>query len=231
MKSFADKLIAYNELLEYTGPLPANIRVMNPFQESVQALEISSAFYQKFYSDNQPRRLIIGINPGRFGGGVTGIPFTDTKRLQSECGIPYEGKDTYEPSSVFVYDVINAYGGAEAFYKKFLVHAVFPLAITKVGENGKETNFNYYDSRELKDAVYDFTVRHIKRLIAMGMNTEKCYCLGTNKNFKFLQKLNKEHHFFKDIIPLEHPRFIVQYKSRYKQEYIDKYLEVLGRPN
>ncbi len=33
------------------------------------------------------RYLILGINPGRFGGGITGIPFTDPIRLQNICGI------------------------------------------------------------------------------------------------------------------------------------------------
>ena len=28
----------------------------------------------------------------------------------------------------------------------------------------------------------------------------------------------------KKIIALEHPRFVMQYKSKYMQEYIDKYL-------
>ncbi len=58
---------------------------MNPFKENPDALAISSAFYKKYYDDHRMRRLILGINPGRFGAGVTGIPFTDTKRLTEKC--------------------------------------------------------------------------------------------------------------------------------------------------
>jgi hypothetical protein len=45
-------------------------------------MKICSSFYQKYYADNKKRSLIIGINPGRFGAGVTGIPFTDPIRLK-----------------------------------------------------------------------------------------------------------------------------------------------------
>ncbi len=37
-----------------------------------------------------------------------------------------------------------------------------------------------------------------------------------------------EYGFFKEIIALEHPRFIMQYKSKSKQTYIDKYISVLS---
>src|SRR5688572_26095537 len=114
--TFADRVIDFNKHVHFEGELPPGIRIMNPFREDSTIIPLSSTFYKKFYDDNNVRHLILGINPGRFGGGVTGIPFTDTKRLKNECGIPYSGKETHEPSSVFVYDVINAFGGAKAFY-------------------------------------------------------------------------------------------------------------------
>jgi hypothetical protein len=55
-----------------------------------------------------------------------------------------------------------------------------------------------------------------------------CFCFGTGKNERFLRKLNDEHGFFKKIIALEHPRFIMQYKAMSKQVYIDKYLAAFG---
>ncbi|EAG5128877.1 DUF4918 family protein, partial [Listeria monocytogenes] len=44
------------------------------------------------------------------------------------------------------------------------------------------------------------------------------------ENFNFLSKINEEHHFFDTIIPLEHPRFIMQYNSKNKDVYMEKYL-------
>src|SRR4051812_19822936 len=105
--TFADKVIQFNKQLIYTGgTLPDGIRIMNPFEESGQATGIATAFYRKYYYDNEPRYVILGINPGRFGAGLTGVPFTDPKRLLSACNISYEGKVTHEPSSVFIYEMI-----------------------------------------------------------------------------------------------------------------------------
>jgi len=48
---------------------------MNPFREFEQTLVVADEFYHKYYNDYNSRLLILGINPGRFGGGLTGIPF------------------------------------------------------------------------------------------------------------------------------------------------------------
>ncbi len=227
--TFADKVISFNKQLAYTGAaLPQGIRIMNPFREFEQTTRISEAFYYKYYNDLNLRHMILGINPGRFGGGLTGIPFTDPKRLKTECGIDYDGKATHEPSSVFVYEVINAYGGVEAFYNKFYINSLCPLGFTTVDVKGKEKNYNYYDSKELAGAVNDFIIDNISKQIDLGVITDVCFCFGTGKNENYLRKLNEEHRFFKKIIALEHPRFIMQYKTASKQFYIDKYLAAFG---
>ncbi|AMR30651.1 hypothetical protein A0256_04030 [Mucilaginibacter sp. PAMC 26640] len=227
--TFAEKVIEFNKQLEYKGPkLPNGIRIMNPFQEEDQAFKISSAFYRKYYSDENKRHLVLGINPGRFGGGLTGIPFTDPKRLITECNIAYEGKLTHEPSSVFVYEVINAYGGPEAFYKDIYINSLCPLGSTTVDDKGKEKNYNYYDSRELCATVTPFIVDNVQKQIALGCQTDTCFCFGTGQNEKFVKKLNEQFGFFNKIVALEHPRFIMQYKSKTKQAYIDKYIEAFA---
>lgn len=230
--TFADKVIRFNDQLEYTGPaLPQGIRIMNPFRESEQATRISGQFYRKYYNDDDQRHIILGINPGRFGGGITGIPFTDPKRLKSECHIDYGGKSAHEPSSVFVYEMIHAYGGVEAFYSKFYINSLCPLGFTTIDHNGKEKNYNYYDSRELENTVKDYIVENVRTQIGLGVATDICFCFGTGKNETYLRKLNEQHHFFKEVVALEHPRFIMQYKAKSKQLYIDKYLDAFGRVN
>lgn len=225
MKYFSEKVIQYCKQLRYTGSkLPKGVRVMNPFQESDGVLDIVEAFYNKYYSDVNPRRIILGINPGRFGGGLTGIPFTDPKRLISECRIPYSGKPTHEPSSEFVYDMINAYGDVSKFYGDFYINSICPLGFTSVSAAGREVNYNYYDSKELMAATLTFIVENMKDQIALGVHTNKCFCLGTGKNENFLIKLNHEFGFFKEIVSLEHPRYVMQYKSKFRNQYIDKYL-------
>lgn len=229
MKTFADKVIAFNERLHFSGTLPAGIRLMNPFREDESVLPVSSAFYKKYYDDMHPRRLILGINPGRLGGGATGVPFTDPKRLKEKCGIVFPGPITHETSSVFVYDVIEAYGGVEAFYRKFFIHSICPLGFTALKDSGKEVNYNYYDSKELTEAVYDFIVENLRKQIKLGVAADVCFCMGTGKNEAFLRTLNKKYGFFGEIIALEHPRFVMQYKSKFKHVYIDKYLAALRR--
>lgn len=227
-RTFADHVITFNTNLHYTGTLPPGIRIMNPFREQLQVMGIMQQFYKKFYDDHLQRRMIMGINPGRLGSGATGIPFTDTKRLVEVCGIAIEGLKTHEPSSVFVYDVISAYGGPEAFYRDFYFASVSPLGFTSVQPDGSEVNYNYYDSRALTNAVYDFMVKSIREQLAFGIDTRVCYCFGTGKNMAFLKQLNEKERFFETIVPLEHPRFIMQYKAKKKEEYINKYLETFN---
>jgi len=229
MKTFANKIIDFNSSLDFMGELPDGINLMNPFKGKGNILSVSSSFYNKFYNDNNPRHLILGINPGRFGAGVTGIPFTDTKRLTNECGIKYSGKETHEPSSVFVYEVIEAYGGINKFYNDFYINSISPLGFTISDANGREKNYNYYDSKELTNTLFPFMVESIKKQIELGIETDICFCFGTGKNEKFLRLLNDEKGFFKNIIALEHPRFIMQYKSKSKQQYIDKYIKAFNQ--
>jgi hypothetical protein len=80
----------------------------------------------------------------------------------------------------------------------------------------------------LTEAVTDFMIASIKELINLGIRTDVCFCFGTGKNEKFLSKLNSANKFFGKIIPLEHPRFIMQYKALSKNKYIDKYLEAFS---
>jgi hypothetical protein len=227
MCSFAEKVITFCCHLDFSGQLPAGISIMNPFRENGEVIAVISAFYKKYYSDNKPRRLILGINPGRFGAGVTGIPFTDTVRLKEKCGLSISGIKTHETSSVFIYEMIDRYGGCEKFYGDYFISAISPLGFTKTGPNGKDVNFNYYDSRELSETILDFVVDSLKKQLAFGIEQEVCFCLGTGKNFRFLSKLNDEHHFFERIKPLEHPRYIMQYKLMQKEFYIGNYIEKL----
>src|SRR5690606_3910221 len=104
---------------------------MNPFESDPEARRVMRCFYRKFYADRGSRKFLIGINPGRLGAGVTGIPFTDTKHLIRHCGIPTDLAATHEPSAAFVYRMIAAYGGVADFYGAFYIHSLFPLALLR----------------------------------------------------------------------------------------------------
>lgn len=225
----ADKIIAFNESLHFSDDLPDGIRIMNPYRENAEALKTSSAFYRKYFNDNHKRKLILGINPGRFGAGLTGIPFTDSYRLKDYCNMEIQDVSTRELSSIFVYNMIEAFGGPEKFYSRFLISSVVPLGFVKENEKGREVNTNYYDSKKLQDAVEPFIQETLEQQLAFNIESSICFCLGTGKNFKYLQQLNRKKNYFGTIIPLEHPRYVMQYKLKHQEEYIRKYLYELGR--
>lgn len=202
--------------------MPAGVDVLNPYHDPI-TLKYCTEFYTKFYNDAQPRTILIGINPGRFGGGITGVPFTDPIRLEKYCGIPNDLNKKPELSSDFIYRMIETFGGVDKFYSRFFISAVSPLGFTKDGKN-----LNYYDQKDLQEAVYDFAVQSLKKQLTFGINRNVAFCLGEGQNFKFLSKLNAEHQFFNKIVPLPHPRFIMQYRRKQLGEYLMVYLRTLG---
>ncbi len=226
--SIAERILQFNEGLSFTGRLPDGVQVMNPFANS-DVRNLTRLFYSKYYNDDKPRYLILGINPGRFGAGATGIPFTDTVRLNLYCDIHFEKFRTFEPSSAFIYEMISEFGGTAEFYERFLFSAICPLGFTIINDKGRQVNYNYYGNADLLRSVYPFILDTLNRQLEFGISRDICFCLGTGKNDAFLRKLNAEFLFFREIITLEHPRYIMQYRSRYKKEYIKKYVDSFTR--
>ncbi|MFH6943496.1 SMUG2 DNA glycosylase family protein [Flavobacterium aquidurense] len=226
--TFGDKVIDYNYHLHYSGKMPKGFKVLNPYLDNPETIVAMEQFYHKYYNDFQPRKFIIGINPSRYGAGVTGVPFTDTKRLESVCGIKMQSAKTHEISSVFMYDMIAEYGGVDNFYQDFYINSPFPLAIIRQTKEGKWLNANYYDDIRLFEMVKGFMILSLKNHISLGLNTSEVFVLG-KKNANFIQKINKEENLFDRITVLEHPRYIQQYKSKEKQLYIDKYILTLNK--
>ena len=226
-KNFAESIIEFNKNLKYEGTLPENFQVLNPYLNNPETMIVMEKFYKKYYNDSDRRKFLIGINPSRHGAGVTGVPFTDTKRLESVCGIKMESAYTHEVSSVFIYDMIEQYGGAEEFYRDVYINSPFPLAIVRKSK-GSWINANYYDDKELFDDVRNFMINSLKKHISLNLDISEVFILG-KKNADFISKLNQEASLFGKMTVLEHPRYIQQYKSKEKQLYIDKYILALKK--
>lgn len=222
LKNFGVQVTSFYKSLRFDASLPPGVEVMNPFSEKV-VFGIIKTFYEKYFADTNKRVFIFGINPGRFGGGITGIPFTDPVKLEQFCGIPNPFQKRAETSSDFIYKVIERWGGAEKFYSSFYVTAISPLGFTKNG-----INFNYYDDKKIILKVEPFIVSSIIRQLKFPCNKEQAVCIGMGKNLDFFNRQNDKHSFFKKIIPLPHPRFIMQYRRKYIDEHIDEYLSVLN---
>ena len=224
-KTFAEEVVEFNRNLKYSGILPEDFQVLNPYLDNPETMIVMEKFYQKYYNDSNKRKFLIGINPSRHGAGVTGVPFTDTKRLESVCGIKMKSAYTHEVSSVFMYDMIEQYGAAEEFYKDVYINSPFPLAIVRKSK-GSWINANYYDDKELFRDVKEFMIDSLRKHISLNLDTSEVFVLG-KKNADFISKLNREANLFDKMTVLEHPRYIQQYKSKDKQLYIDKYILAL----
>ncbi|MGZ5219314.1 MAG: uracil-DNA glycosylase family protein [Chitinophagaceae bacterium] len=220
MPTLAQQLINFYQQLQ-PPQLPKGFGILHP-QPEPQVIEVVKQFFQKFYSDNKSRKLMLGINPGRFGAGITGINFTGPRQLKENCGIDHPWGNSSELSAEFIYDLILQYGGPAKFYGDYFIGAVSPLGFVKDGKN-----INYYDDKKLLAAVTPFIIKTIQQQLQMGFETSTCICIGGEKNYKFLKNLNDKYSFFKEIIPLPHPRFIMQYRRKRKQEYVQVWLDTL----
>jgi hypothetical protein len=218
----SDRVLHFLKELKITAKLPKGVEVLSPYGNQ-QTFELCKQFYDKYYNDDKQRTLLLGINPGRFGSGTTGVSFTDPIKLEKYCGIRNDLPKKAELSADFIYAMIVAYGGPKAFYSKFLISSVSPLGFVKDGKN-----INYYDIPKLEKAITPFIVQSMDQLIDMGMSTEKVFCIGGDKNLKALTRLNEKHKWFKEIAALPHPRFIMQYRRKKMHEYIDLWITSLS---
>jgi hypothetical protein len=196
-----------------------------------------------FYNDNIKRISVWGINPGRFGGGITGLSFTDPLILREVCGIETQLGTHRELSAEYVWQVIEAFGrvqgqnggvsevskkqSAEQFFRHFFLTALCPLGFVRETPKGT-INYNFYDDKALMQAVMPFMTATMKHQCEeLGVRRDVAICFGTGKLYAAFKAINAQHHFFGRILPLEHPRFIMQYRRKQIQEYIQKYCETL----
>ena len=219
--TFSDRVLKYYGNLNVKGTIPDGIQVMNPYMQD-DVMAICKEFYNKYYNDEKGRRIIIGINPGRHGAGITGIPFTDPVALQEQCGIENSFPKRKELSSEFIYMLINRMGGPDQFYKHYFIGSVSSLGFVKDGKN-----FNYYDTNSFYRFIKPTLISNLIDQIGLGIVSRKCYCLGQGKNYEFMNMLNAELNLFDSIIPLPHPRWVMQYRRKKVNEIINQIIDKL----
>jgi len=219
--SFSKKAIDYFCNLKIPTAKSLGVKIMNPY-ESDEVRKVVKKFYSRYYDDEKKRLFIIGINPGRFGGGLTGIAFTDPVALRKDCGIENNLGTRKELSSKFIYNVTERFGGVEKFFLKIFLTAIYPFAITKDGKN-----YNYYDEKSLTENLHEGIINNIQSQIMFGARRDFAILLG-KKNAEFFTKINEDHKFFNRIAVLEHPRYIMQYKLKQSDKYIKKYIETFN---
>ena len=228
-KTIAQKILAFNDTLKSASiNLPEKYRLINPFAgaNQQQIMQITCRFYHKYYHDNKRRFMILGSSPARRGTALTGVPFEDVNHLQKDTGISIDAFGANKRSSSFLYEAMEEYGGRQNFYKQFFMSFVCPLGIEKINLKGNWVNCNYYENAALRKCLYPFIVDSLRRQIDFNIDASVCFCIGSGENFNFLTNINNEQRFFDTIVPLEHPRFIMQYNADRKEEFIQKYVNI-----
>ena len=224
MSLFAARLLDFLCPFPLPRELPPGVAARSPFREPA-VRDLLSRFAHAFYPDGPARVAVLGINPGRLGMGRTGVAFTDPGALTEYCGLAHDlPRQRPETSTRFVYKVIAEMGGPAAFYQHFYLGSLYPLVLLKDG-----LNHNYYDSPALLKALWLDIQRSLREQVqALGLRRDVAVSLG-KRNGKFLQQLNAELGLFETIIVLDHPRYLMQYRSRDEAANVAQYVAALDR--
>ena len=118
--------------------------------------------------------------------------------------------------------MIDHLGGPLDFYQRFYITAVSPLGFVKAGKN-----LNYYDLPELQNSWESWMVDCLLKQKAFSSVTDIAFVLGQGKNYAYLEKLNKRHGFFNRLEILPHPRWVMQYRLKRIDEFLEVYREKL----
>lgn len=219
---FSEQILSFYDGIRVPR-LPEGVVPMLPFKDA-ETRGLMEKFFQQYYSDELPRMLLFGINPGRLGAGKTGIGFTDPLNLEQECHIPNNLDKRSEPSSAFIYNMIRHWGSLGDFYSHFYFTSVSPVGFVKNG-----VNINYYDISELQHALEPYIIEYIKGQLKMNVRTDVAFSIGKGKNLAFLKKLNDAHGFFDKIEVLPHPRWVMQYRYKDRRIFEEEYIKRLGQ--
>lgn len=218
---FGNRAIDFLLSLEPDFKSPRGVEVLNPYKDAI-VQSVVNKYYKKYYSTDEKRIFLFGINPGRLGSGITGISFTDPVNLLNDAKIDHPFALKSELSSQFIYEMFEKYGGIEKFTRHFFLSSVCPLGFMMDGKN-----LNYYDSALLQKRVQPYVIAKMNQQILMGAHTGIAICLGEGQNYKYFKGLNDKMKWFQEIIPLPHPRFVLQYKRKEKERFISKYVSTL----
>lgn len=221
--TFADRALSFYCDLEMDINVPPEIKVINPYQKK-ETKHFLESFLKKFFDDINQRILVLGINPGRFGSGQTGVPFTDFEDLRNVCGIDNTVEHKKELSSSFINMFISESGGAVEFYKKFYLSSVCPVGFTYQGKN-----LNFYENKEVYNVVESLIIKSVNSQINFGCSRDVAIIIGSGKNYSLFKEMNQEYSFFSQLIPIEHPRYVMQYQRKLLKQYILKYFRAFNK--
>lgn len=170
--TFSKQILDFYFTMPKEVPLPNGVETIYPF-DNEETRRVMQTFFQKYYDDSRPRTYLIGINPGRLGSGITGIGFADAYHLEKYCDLPNSFDKRVEISAAFMFEVMEAYGGVEKFYKDFFFTTVMPLGLLK-----NDKNYNYYDDLETQTALEPFIEETLLKQMSFPQAKPNIICVG-----------------------------------------------------
>ncbi len=224
-ESFAQGVVGFLTHHRRPAGLPGGIDVLDPYHDP-EVVRVLGEMAHRYYGTAPDRLSVWGINPGRFGAGITGLSFTDPWAVAHQLGIQTTLKGRREISAEFISDVIDAYGGPAAFYRDTYLGAVSPLGFVCNG-----VNVNFYDTPELMRAVTPYAIASMCAQVGLGLRTDAAVILGTGKLRQVIERDIRTALPFESVVYLEHPRFIMQYRRSQRSAYVDRYVETLRSLN
>lgn len=181
-----------------------------------------STFYQKYYADKQGRHFIFGINPGRFGAGLTGVPFTDPLRLETECGIENKLPKSGALFPDFCLAIYSWLWWNSDFCPIFLHHFAIALGLCAQWREYPRL-LRRPATCPQRRAVYCVEPADATAISPLEIRP---FASVKARIMPILKKLNEREGFFREIIR-PHPRWIMQYRRKRVEEFVERYVGVL----
>jgi hypothetical protein len=202
----------YSEILK-----SRNVKILSSFLVNKSNI---IEFHKKYVEPNAPKIVICGINPGRNGAGLTGIPFIDFASLSQM--LPDIKQNDWEQSAKFFFSVIQEFG-IETFYKNFHVTNISWFGFSRID---KQKNVNYFE----KDISTEIAIYLIDKFVEEMELINPDYIIPLSKTvFYELESLKKRNKIKAEIgICLNHPSWVTTYRSKDLSKWKQKYVDILS---
>ncbi|MBU3678659.1 MAG: DUF4918 family protein [Candidatus Kapabacteria bacterium] len=220
-ETFAEFVESFLRNVSIPEPLPSGIEVLQPYSDA-EVRRVLHTMCVRYYAKSSRRIGVWGINPGRFGAGLTGLAFTDPWAVQHDLGINTTLGGRREMSAEFISMVIAAYGGPQTFY-----HDVYMSALSPLGFIRKGVNINFYDDPALEKLMTPNIIRWMDDVLSHNVRRDVTILLGSGKLRTFMERSVREAVGVSEVIYLDHPRYIMQYRRSSVLEYVQLYVDTI----
>lgn len=216
MKSIVENYFEFYEIFteKYSEKLKSmNIGILSEFLDNKKNI---IEFHKKYVQLNSPKIVMCGINPGRNGAGITGIPFIDTNSLSKM--LPDIANPKTEKSAKFFFSIIEEFG-IDEFYSNIHVTNMSWFGFYKL-DNGTNVNYNSLPE-EIQNFLIDKFVEEMNFI-----KPDVIIPIGDIVNWELLYNLKKRDRINAEIAPrLYHPAYRLVDRNTYIEtltQYLNK---------